>query len=75
MRDKKVTKEMDSWHSWLRKKGALIEMEPKAGTHEVHCFMCGKLFSEVQHKGGDKRLKRCKYCQDIGHYCFDCYEK
>lgn len=47
----------------------------KKGYHDLHCCMCGKVFSTVTHLGGKRRLKKCGYCQTGFHVCLECYEE
>lgn len=49
------------------------DKEPKEGWHWSYCKLCGKKVARVNHFGGKKKLKKCKWCQEGLSVCMDCY--
>jgi hypothetical protein len=50
-------------------------MKPKKGWHPVVCDNCHKEYARVEHFGGGRKLKTCKWCEDIVKECQDCFIK
>ncbi len=45
------------------------------GKHDVYCYMCGRNYAIVIHYSSNKKLIKCKDCQDSPHVCIDCWQE
>jgi hypothetical protein len=52
-------------------------MKPEKGKHPVYCACCGKQYTTVEHFGGKKKIKYCKYCFTGSRFnlCLKCFSK